>query len=49
MPGETMKRENMFYSPANIGEGAVGEFFDTMTMLASNQYNSVDIMDVKII
>lgn len=48
MPGETIKRENMFYSPANIGEGAVGEFFDAMNMLAGNQYNSVDIMDVKV-
>lgn len=48
MPGETIKRENMFYSPGNIGEAAVGEFFDAMSMLASNQYNSVDIMDVKV-
>lgn len=48
MPGETMKRENLFYSPANIGEAAVGEFFDAMSMLASNEYQSVKIMDVKV-
>jgi len=48
MPGETITRENMFYSGANIGEAAVGEFFDAMSMLASNQYQPVDIMDAKI-
>ncbi|WP_378951792.1 SpoIVB peptidase S55 domain-containing protein [Pelosinus sp. sgz500959] len=48
MPGEVIKRDNMFYSPANIGEAAVAEFFDAMSMLASNQYNPVDIMDVKV-
>ncbi|MBP2627207.1 MAG: peptidase SpoIVB [Firmicutes bacterium] len=48
MPGETIKRENMFYSGANIGEAAVGEFFEAMSMLAGNQYHPVDIMDVKI-
>ena len=48
MPGETFKRENMFYSAANIGEAAVGEFLEAMSMLASNQYHSVDIMDVQI-
>lgn len=48
MPVETIKRENMFYSPANVGEAAIGEFFDAMGMLASNQYNPVDITDVKI-
>lgn len=48
MPGETLKRENMFYSPANVSEAAVGEFFEAMSMLAGNQYQSVDIMDVKV-
>ena len=48
MPGETIKRDNMFYSGANVGEAAIGEFFEAMSMLASNQYNPVDIMDVKI-
>lgn len=48
MPGETLKRENMFYSPTSIGETAVGEFLEAMTMLTSNQYNPVDIMDVKV-
>jgi hypothetical protein len=48
MPGDTIKRENMFYSPGNIGETMIGEFFDAMAMLAGNQYNPVDIMDVKV-
>jgi len=48
MPGDVIIRENMFYSPGNIGEAAVGEFFDAMAMLAGNQYNMVDIMDVKV-
>jgi len=48
MPGDTFKRENMFYSGANVGEAAISELFDAMTMLASNQYHPVDIMDVKI-
>jgi len=48
MPGETFKRENMFYNGANIGQVTIGEFFDAMTMLTGNQYHPVDIMDVKI-
>ena len=48
MPGDTLKRENMFYSGENVGEASVTELFDAMSMLASNQYNHVDIMDVKI-
>lgn len=48
MPVEVISRENMFYSPASIGEAAVGEFLDAMSIITSNQYNSVDIMDVKI-
>jgi hypothetical protein len=48
MPVETIRRENMFYSPASVGEAAVGEFLEAMTMLTSNPYNPVDIMDVKV-
>jgi hypothetical protein len=48
MPVEVITRENMFYSPTSIGEAAVGEFLDAMSMLAGNQYNPVDIMDVKV-
>lgn len=48
MPGEVLKRENMFYSPGNIGEAAVGEFLEAMSILSGNKYNSVDIMDVKV-
>ncbi len=48
MPVETITRENMFYSPNSVGEAAVGEFLEAMSMLTGNQYNPVDIMDVKI-
>ena len=48
MPGDTFKRENMFYSGENIGEASVTELFDAMGMLASNPYHHVDIMDVAI-
>lgn len=48
LPGGAMKRENMFYSPASIGEAAVGEFFEAINMLAANQYQQVGIMDVKV-
>ncbi|MCX7780167.1 MAG: peptidase S55 SpoIVB [Negativicutes bacterium] len=48
MPGETLKRENMFYSPANIGEMAIYELHEILAVLAGNQFNPVDIMDVKV-
>lgn len=48
MPGEVISRENMFYSPASIGEASVGEFLEAMSMITGNQYKPVDIMDVKI-
>lgn len=48
IPGEVIKRDNMFYSPGQIGELAVSEFFELMAMLASNQFQNVDIMDVKV-
>lgn len=48
VPQESVKRENMFYSPASIGEFAVGEFFEAMNLLIANAYTPVDIMDVKV-
>lgn len=48
LPGDTLKRENMFYSPVGIGESAVGELFEALSMLASNKYKPVDILDVKV-
>lgn len=48
LPGEKLVRENMFYSPANVGELAVSEFLDAMNLIAGNQYHPVDIMDVKV-
>jgi len=48
VPGGVLKRENMFYSPANIGEAAIGEFFEAMLTLVGNPYHPVDIIDVKV-
>jgi hypothetical protein len=48
MPGEVFKRENMFYSPANIGEQSISELFELLALLASNQFQAVDVMDVKV-
>lgn len=48
MPGEVIKRENMFYSPGSIGEITVAEFFEAMSLLSNNKYNPVEIMDVKV-
>lgn len=48
LPGDKLVRENMFYSPANVGELAVGEFLEAMAMITGNQYRPVDIMDVKV-
>jgi hypothetical protein len=48
MPGDTFKRENMFYSPANIGEAAISELYELMALLAGNQFRPVDIIDVQV-
>ena len=48
MPVETIKRDNMFYTPGSIGELAVAELHEILAMLTDNQYNAVDIMDVKV-
>lgn len=48
IPGGVLKRENMFYTQGNIGELAVAEVHEALALLASNQFNPVDIMDVKV-
>ncbi|WP_346353632.1 SpoIVB peptidase S55 domain-containing protein [Azotosporobacter soli] len=48
LPGGELKRENMFYSPASISESAVGEFFEAVNMLAANQYQKVNIMNIDV-
>lgn len=48
IPGEVLKRENMFYTQGNIGELAVAEVHEALTLLAGNQFSPVDIMDVKV-
>lgn len=48
MPGDVFKRENMFYSPANIGEQAISELYELMALLAANQFQAVDVIDVQV-
>ena len=48
IPGEVLKRENMFYSSTNIGELAVAELFEGLALLAGNSFKPVDITDVKV-
>ena len=48
MPGEVFKRENMFYSPTNINELAVSELHELLALLASNQFQVVEVTDVKV-
>lgn len=48
LPGDTLKRENMFFSPASIGEASIGELLEALSMLAANKYTPVDILDVKV-
>ena len=46
--GEAFKRDNMFYSPANIGELAVAELFEGLALLAGNPFKPVDITGVTV-
>jgi len=48
MPGDIFRRENMFYSPENVSEAAIGEFYEFIAFLAGNQFNAVTIMDVQV-
>jgi hypothetical protein len=47
MPGETYKRENMFFSPENVAEASLAEFYEFIAFLSSNPHNPVTIMDIK--
>ncbi|HWR44350.1 SpoIVB peptidase S55 domain-containing protein [Sporomusa sp.] len=48
IPGEVLKRENMFYTQGNVGELAVAEVHEALALLTGNQFNAVNIMDVKV-
>jgi len=48
MPGAVFKRQNMFFSSDNIDELAVSEINELLTLLASNQFQKVDVLDVKV-
>lgn len=48
IPVETIKRDNMFYTAGSIGELAVAELHEAMTVLFDNQYNDIDITDIKV-
>lgn len=47
MPGETYKRENMFYSPENVAEASLAEFYEFVAFLTANPHNPVTIMDIQ--
>jgi len=48
LPNGIMKRDNMFYSPGNIGEQAITEIHEALALLAGNQFKPVDIVDINI-
>ncbi len=48
IPGGMLSRENMFYTQGNIGELAIAEIHEALSLLAGNQFSPVDIMDVKV-
>ncbi|MDR1701483.1 MAG: hypothetical protein LBR56_01755, partial [Sporomusaceae bacterium] len=48
LPVATFSRENMFYTTANVGEIAITELFEAISILTSNQYKPINIIDVKV-
>ena len=48
LPGEVIKRENMFYSPDKIGELSISEILESLDMLAKNPFQPIDLFDVKV-
>ena len=47
MPGETYRRTNMFYSPENVAEATLSEFYEFLAYLAANPHQKVTVMDVQ--
>jgi hypothetical protein len=48
MPGEVLRRENMFYSPTGAAEASIAELHEALALLAGNQFHPVDIIDVNV-
>ncbi len=49
LPGDgVISRENMFFHPSNISASMTEEFFKALALLATNQFQKVDIMDIKV-
>lgn len=48
LPDEGVKRENLFYTPAKIGELSVAELHEALDMMTNNKFQSVDLFDVKV-
>lgn len=48
LPDGVLKRDNIFFSPVNINEAAVMELFEAMSIMASNQFQALDVMDVAV-
>lgn len=48
LPGDKYIRENMFFHPADIGAGSLGELLEGLAVILNNPFNPVEIMDVKL-
>ncbi len=48
LPGDVLRRENMFYSPNGAAEVAISELHEALSLLAGNQFHPVDILDVNV-
>lgn len=42
------KRDNMFYNPQDVGQVAVGELFQTLSLMGSNAQQEADIVGIKV-
>lgn len=48
MPGEVLKRDNMFFHSSNISGAVTGELLEALTILANNKFHPVDILDINV-
>ena len=48
LPVKEFVRENMFYSNKNIGEIAIVELLEGVSILTSNEYNAINIVDIRV-
>jgi hypothetical protein len=48
LPGDKIVRENMFFHPADIGAGSLGEMLEGLAIILNNPFQPVEIIDVKL-